>query len=108
MTPDRLRTLILKVARDMDAIGGIEESVKSGQPSFAPADRKAGSSVRIQSNDDGSASLMVICSSPLADLFRERHGDRLDIRGDREVRLTDGCDEDAVRDCVALAFTYKR
>ncbi|MEL6437379.1 MAG: DUF1801 domain-containing protein, partial [Pseudomonadota bacterium] len=75
MSEQKLRDLILQSARETEGVGAVEESRKWGQPSFAPAKANVGSSVRIQSNDDGTQSLIFICTTGLVDTFREQYAD---------------------------------
>lgn len=109
MTHD-LRKLILEAAAAIDGLGPLEESIKWGQPSFAPQKRNIGSSVRIQEGQDGTASLMFICHTNLVDEFRELYGDRLTFEGNRAiiVDLSKQLPREELKHCIALALTYKK
>jgi hypothetical protein len=103
-----LRELFRETAQELPQVGEIQESLKWGQPSFAPAKPRIGSSVRLQHNDDGSMSLMFICNSGLVEQFRERYGDGLAFVGNREIVLRELNPEnrEKLKHCVSLTWTY--
>lgn len=109
MTPDDLKVLIHRVAAATPEIGPLEESLKWGEPSFTPARRNVGSSVRIARRNDSGLALMFICHTNLVDEFRELYPDRLTYEGNRAIVLSDATaqDQDALAHCIALALTYK-
>ena len=104
------RRLIAQAARETEGVGPLVESVKWGEPSFAPARRNIGSSVRIRRRANGDVALMFICHTGLVDGFRALYGDRLLLEGNRAIVLKTGQDYDAaaVKHCIALALTYHR
>ncbi|MEO0635661.1 MAG: DUF1801 domain-containing protein [Pseudomonadota bacterium] len=104
----KLRNLIGEVAQETDSVGEIEETLKWGQPSFAPKRPKVGSSVRLQDNEDGSTGLMFICNTDLVERFRTQYPDQLDFIGNREIRVREltAANEPALKHCVAMALTY--
>ena len=104
----RLRSLIVEAAASSDGVGEIAETLKWGQPSFAPKKPRIGSSVRLQNNDDGSMSLMFICNTNLVERFREIYADDLNFIGNREIKVqdADNIPENALKHCIAMALTY--
>ncbi|MEO0496248.1 MAG: DUF1801 domain-containing protein [Pseudomonadota bacterium] len=103
-----LRSLIRQTAVRLEHVGELVESTKWGQPSFAPAKPRIGSSVRLQTNDDGTSSLMFICNTGLVDQFRAMYGDALTFIGNREIKvekLTDS-NRPVLMGCVSMALTY--
>ncbi|MFK7791546.1 MAG: DUF1801 domain-containing protein [Devosiaceae bacterium] len=106
---DALRSLIYEAAAEQSQIGALEESVKWGQPSFAPEAKNIGSSVRIEARDDGTHALMFICTSGLVGEFRELYGDTLALDGKRAIVVPDGPlpDEAVLKHCIQLALTHK-
>lgn len=105
---DRLRTLIAETARETPGVGDITESVKWGEPSFAPAKPRIGSSVRLQERANGDVALMFICHTGLVDSFRERYGDTLTFEGNRAIVVTpqDNLPAEPLKHCIAMALTY--
>lgn len=111
-SPDRfkeLKALIHEAAATVPDIGPLEESLKWGQPSFAPAKPNVGSSVRLEQRDDGSHALMFICTSGLVEEFRTLYGDRLACEGKRAIHIPEGPlpDRAALTHCIQLALTHK-
>lgn len=104
------RQLIEQAARETEGVGPLAENVKWGEPSFAPAKRNTGSSVRLQQRANGDVALMFICHTGLVEEFRELYGDRLEFEGNRAIVLKSGQEYDAaaVKHCIALALTYHR
>jgi hypothetical protein len=103
----RLRRLIAQAGAASGA-GKIVESVKWGQPSFAPARPRVGSSVRIEHRANGDMALMFICHTGLVERFRELYGGRLRCEGNRAIVIEAGAGvpEEEIRHCIAMAFTY--
>ena len=104
----RARALIEQAAAEAEGVGPIAESVKWGEPSFAPAKPRIGSSVRLQERSNGDVALMFICHTGLVDQFRDLYGDRLAFEGNRAIVLRAGqsFDDEAVKHCITLALTY--
>jgi hypothetical protein len=106
---DELKALILEAAATVPDIGPLEESVKWGQPSFAPVKPNIGSSVRIEQRDDGSHALMFICTTGLVEEFRTLYDDTLACEGKRAILIPAGPlpDRAALTHCIQLALTNK-
>ncbi len=110
LTARDLINFIIETALETEGVGELEESVKWGQPSFTPKKPNIGSSIRIQTNKDDTLSLMFICTTGLVDEFRSLYGDRLILKGNREIHLrADDLDKnrDALKHCISLALTNK-
>lgn len=106
----RLRQLVLDTATENPVIGLIEETTKWGEPSYAPAKKGIGSSVRIGLRPDGRISMNFICHTGLVGRFREIYGDRLMFEGNRTIVINPASPLplDELRHCVAMALTYFR
>lgn len=104
-----LRALIVDAAAQVPSIGPLEESVKWGQPSFAPKRANVGSSVRIEERANGDHALMFICTTGLVDQFRDLYSDVLTFDGKRAIVLPQGAmpDREALQHCIQLALTHK-
>jgi hypothetical protein len=105
---DRLRALIHETAAATDGVGKIAESVKWGEPSFAPEKPRIGSSVRLADRPDGSVAMMFICHTGLVEQFRELYPDSFAYEGNRALvfQPADMIDTAALSHCVAMALSY--
>jgi hypothetical protein len=105
---DRLRALIHETAASTDGVGAIAESVKWGEPSFAPEKPRIGSSVRLADRPDGSVAMMFICHTGLVGQFRDLYPDSFAYEGNRALVFepADTIDTAALSHCVAMALTW--
>jgi hypothetical protein len=105
---EKLRGLIHDTAAATEGVGAIEESIKWGEPSFAPAKPRIGSSVRLADRADGSVAMAFICHTGLVDRFRELYPGSFSFEGNRVLvfRPGDRIAEGELRHCIALALTY--
>lgn len=106
-----LRALIVEVADELE-VGPLEEALRWGEPAYLTSASKAGTTLRlgVLEGPPGAVALYVSCQTDLVATFRARHGDRLTYEGKRAVVLGSEVEvpEDVLRDCIALALTYKR
>jgi Domain of unknown function (DU1801) len=104
-----LRRLVLETAAATSGVGAIEESLKWGEPSYAPLKKGIGSSVRIAPRRDGKVSMHFICHTGLVAKFRELYPDALAFEGNRTIIIDPAMPlpGQELRHCVALALTYK-
>ncbi len=105
-----LRQLVLDTAAATSGVGAIEESLKWGEPSFAPLKKGVGSSVRIAPRKDGKVSMNFICHTGLVEKFRELYPDALVFEGNRTIIINPEAPlpEPELRHCVGMALTYHR
>ncbi|KPA21925.1 hypothetical protein shim_18100 [Shimia sp. SK013] len=105
-----LRDLICDTAAETGALP-IEESLKWGQPSFAPPKRD-GTPIRLGWSADAPdrIAMLVHCQTTVVEAWRERFGDAFTYDGSRAlfVPLDAPLDTDALRHAIALALTYRR
>ena len=82
--------------------------MKWGEPSFAPAKPRIGSSVRLADRPDGSVAMMFICHTGLVEQFRELYPDSFAYEGNRALVFgpADAIDTAALSHCVAMALSY--
>lgn len=106
----RLRALVHRVAGETAGVGPLAETLKWGEPSYAPAKAGIGSSVRLAALRDGRVAVHFICHTGLVARFRELYPDVFDYQGKRSILLEPGrpVDEQALSHCVAMALTYHR
>lgn len=105
---DRLRRLIHDTAAATEGVGAIEESLKWGEPSFAPAKPRIGSPVRLGERPGGAVAMLFICHTGLVDDFRDLYPDAFRYEGKRALVFepAEAIAEDELRHCIALALTY--
>lgn len=104
-----LRELIYQTASELGDVGGIEESLKWGEPSFKTA---SGSPVRIdwKASSPDRYAMYFHCGSKLVDTFRELHGDCLQFEGNRAIvfEIDQELPVDVVKQCLSMALRYHR
>jgi hypothetical protein len=103
-----LRRLVLETAAAAAGVGELEESVKWGEPSYAPRKRGIGSSVRLAPRTDGKVSVNFICHTGLVGRFRELYSEKLVFEGDRTIVIDPRLPlpDAELRHCIAQALTY--
>jgi hypothetical protein len=103
-----LRRLIFQTAAETPGVGELAETLKWGQPSYAPKKPRIGSSVRLGARDDGAVAVYFICHTHLVDRFRERYPDHFNFEGNRALVFEEGAPlpEDELKHCIAMALTY--
>lgn len=71
----KLRDLIFKIAEKHPEIGPIEESLKWGQPSYAPQKKCTGTPIRLGTIKDAphKLGLFVHCQTDIIENFRLKH-----------------------------------
>lgn len=106
----RLRWLVYAAAAQALGVGELEESLKWGQPSYAPKRARVGSSVRLGARPDGKAAAYFICHTGLVDEFRQIYPDDFVFEGNRALVFDADLPvaADAFCHCVAMALTYHR
>jgi len=104
----RLRALVFDVAAGLPQVGEICETLKWGEPSYAPARPRIGSSVRLAPRPGGGVAVLFICHTHLVDRFRELYPDTFAFEGDRALVFSAGgkLPEPELRHCIAMALTF--
>ena len=105
-----LRDAILDVAASIDGVGPLEETLKWSEPAYLTSRSRSGTTVRIawKAKQPDHVSLFVNCQTSLIDTYRSLFPE-LDCCGNREVRLPlDQPMPACLRECVAIALTYKK
>lgn len=106
-----LRLLIFDAADETDGVGRIDETLKWGQPSYLTTDTGSGTTIRLAptpANSSHDYGLFVHCATDLVSQFRDLFGHALDYDTNRGVllRTSEPTPTEALRECIALAFTY--
>ena len=108
---EQILRLILAAGEAAD-VGGVEETLKWGQPSYLPKKPRTGTTVRLgwSPSDPDNCALYVHCQTTLVDQFRERFPSEFAFEGNRAVLIP--MDKDlpkaALQHVAAMAFTYHR
>lgn len=104
-----IRALIFETAARHDEIGPLTETLKWGEPSYAPKRPRIGTALRLGWDAAGEAvRLFVHCQTRVAEDWRAQYDGQLDIIGNRELRLPVAATlpRDALAHCIAMALTY--
>ncbi len=103
-----LRALLYGLADQMPDTGGLTETLKWGEPSFAPVKARVGTPVRLawKPARPNAISLFVNCQTPLVEHWRSQFP-ALDYVGNRELVIPlDGDLPSDIRTCMSQAMTY--
>nr|WP_282449206.1 DUF1801 domain-containing protein [Roseibium sp. CAU 1639] len=105
----KIRSLILEIASENDAVGTLQETLKWGQPSYLTVKPKTGTTIRIDRDTSatGDVALYVNCQSSLVSDWRGMFPD-ITFGGDRSVhfRLDKPLPEPELRQMITMALTY--
>ena len=104
-----LRQIIFDVAKKTRDVGKLEEALRWGQPSYLTTETGSGSMIRIDAvkNEPEKYALYFVCTSGLADEFKELYRKELNFVGNRSIvfGVTDRLPIEALRHCISLALT---
>jgi len=105
-----LRQLIFDVASRTDGVGGLEETLKWGQPSYLTMQTRSGSLVRIDwiKSKEGKYAMFFHCQTTLVNTFKEMYRDRFEFGGNRSIifNIKDKVPVAELSHCVSMALTY--
>jgi hypothetical protein len=104
-----LRALVIDVAREIDGLDTLEETLKWGEPSYLS---KYGSTVRMDwkpKNPDQYA-IYFKCTSRLVETFRMVFDKRFNFEGKRAIvfQLEDEIPGEELKACIKAALTYHK
>ncbi|MBP1040693.1 DUF1801 domain-containing protein [Vagococcus sp. BWB3-3] len=104
-----IRELIFSIAKEQPSIGGLNESLKWGQPSYATS-KKAGSPFRLGLTDTQDIAIFFHCQTTLVETFRGLFSDRLTFTGNRGIILApkDPLPIAELTFCIKAALTYHK
>ena len=104
-----LRALILATASSTPGVGGIEETLKWGEPAYVTKNG-AGSTVRIdwKAKDPGRYAMYVSCHTDLISTFRTLFPNDFTYQGNRAMVFELGArlPKDSLAFCIAASLTY--
>ncbi|MEM8787134.1 MAG: DUF1801 domain-containing protein [Pseudomonadota bacterium] len=103
----RLRAMIFDTAAGMPQVGPLTETLKWGQPSYAPAKRGIGSPLRLGAPKTGGAAIYAHCNTTIIGDFRAFEPGAFTFEGNRGVHLDPAVPPPApLRLLIAAALTY--
>jgi hypothetical protein len=107
---ERVRSLILTVARETKVVGPLSETLKWGEPAYLTEASGSGSTIRLgwHKSRPSHAAVYFNCKTTLVPTFRDLFPDVFEYAGDRAILLdVDGAtDETALSLCISMALTY--
>jgi hypothetical protein len=110
MLLERVRTLILTVARETEVVGPLVETLKWGEPAYLTEASGSGSTIRLgwPKARPSHAAVYFNCKTTLIATFRDMFPSVFEYKGDRAILLdVDGAmDEKALSLCISMALTY--
>ncbi len=100
---------IIRAAAEASGAAPLEESLKWGQPSFAPS-KRMGTPIRLSWSQKSPerVEMLVHCQTSLVDAWRHRFGDLFDYDGTRAVHipLEQPLPEKPLHIMAVMALTY--
>ncbi|MEQ9402670.1 MAG: DUF1801 domain-containing protein [Cyclobacteriaceae bacterium] len=106
---DRLRTLVLETAAEIDGLEKLEETLKWGEPSYLT---KRGSTLRMdwKEKKPDQYAMYFKCTSKLVNTFELAYGDKFKFETTRAIvfSLDDEIPEKELKHCISLALTYHK
>lgn len=106
----KLRELIFDVAARTQGVGGLEESLKWGEPAYITAASKSGSTIRIawKKRKPTQYAMYFNCQTTLMDSFKTMFPTAFKFEGNRALvfETHEEVPVEALRICVAMALTY--
>jgi len=80
----RIRELIFKTAANIDSVGDVTETLKWGEPSYAPLKQRVGSPIRLnQLKSKNGFALYFNCQSNLITTFKQLYPSTFRYEGNR-------------------------
>ena len=103
-----LRRLVYAAAGETPGVGELAETLKWGEPSYAPKRPRIGSPVRLAARSGGEVAMYFICHTHLVARFREIYPHCFAFEGDRALIFWPGAalPGPELRHCIAMALTF--
>lgn len=106
---EKLRSLVLEAAEELDAINEVEETLRWGEPSYLV---KKGSTIRMDWKEKAPEQYAIYfkCTSKLVTTFRELYSDTFSFEGNRAIvfQLDDKIPETELKSCIKAALQYHK
>jgi len=105
-----LRKLILEVAHSNPEIGELEETLKWGEPSYLPKQKKIGTTVRIHwlKSKPEQYGIYFNCQTNLVERFKKSFPETFRFEGKRAIIFSeaDVVPVPELKSCIRMALTY--
>lgn len=106
---EKLRSLVLEAAEEIDAINEVEETIRWGEPSYLV---KKGSTIRMDWKENAPEQYAIYfkCTSKLVPTFRELYNYTFSFEGNRAIvfQLNDKIPEAELKNCIKAALRYHK
>lgn len=106
---EKLRSLILEAAEEIEGIREVEETLKWGEPSYLV---KKGSTIRMDWKEKAPEQYAIYfkCTSKLVPAFRELYSNTFSFEGNRAIvfKMEDKIPEAELKNCIKAALQYHR
>ena len=103
----KLRQLVLDTASETEAVSGLEEALKWGEPSYLT---NSGSTIRMdwKESKPDQYSMYFHCKTKLIDTFKELYSDKFNYEGNRAIvfKIDEKIPIDELKHCIFLSLTY--
>ncbi|MGF1475062.1 MAG: DUF1801 domain-containing protein [Geminicoccaceae bacterium] len=105
-----LRALIFDTAETEPGVGGLEETLKWGQPAYLTPETKSGSTIRLGLPKQGGFALYTHCQTTILSDFRSIFPHDFVYEGNRGIHFhdEDNLSPDKLRLLIRSALTYHR
>ena len=105
-----IREVIFQVAKKLDGVGEITESLKWGQPTYSTLHTKSGTPIRIDKFDDKNIGIFFHCQTTLIEQFREIFAQKLKFSDNRAILLdpTKPLPLSELEFCISSALVYHK
>jgi len=104
-----LRKLVLNVAKELDEVAYLEETLKWGEPSYLA---KKGSTIRMdwKAKKPDQYAMYFKCTSKLVESFRKVYGDTFNYEKNRAIvfKLDDKIPEKELKNCIKAGLRYHK
>ncbi len=105
-----LRSLVLGIASDLSILGGLEETLKWGQPSYLPKKKNIGTTIRIHwlKSKPEQYAIYFNCQTSLVASFKKKFPGVFSFEGKRAIvfKLQDKIPISELSECIQMALTY--
>ena len=106
---EKLRSLILESAEELEAVSKLEETLKWGEPSYLT---KTGSTIRIDWKEKApdQYAMYFKCTSKLVPSFRTAYEEVFSFEGNRAIvfQLDDKVPEKELKQCIKAGLMYHK
>ena len=106
---EKLRSLILESAEELEAVSKLEETLKWGEPSYLT---KTGSTIRIDWKEKAPDQYAIYfkCTSKLVPSFRTAYEEVFSFEGNRAIvfQMEDKVPEKELKQCIKAGLMYHK